>query len=75
MKCQLVCPVNKRFVNWLEAGEDFNEAETELILNRVPLDQMPPETAHKLNRSYMADYLDVLPRNLRSKESIPDPGV
>jgi epoxyqueuosine reductase len=65
MKCQLVCPVNKRFIKWVEEGETFNEAETELILNGVPLDHIPPETAHKLNRSYMVDYLDVLPRNLR----------
>ena len=65
MKCQLVCPVNKQFVKWVEEGENFSESETELILNEVPLDRLPPETAHKLNRSYMAEYLDVLPRNLR----------
>ncbi len=66
MKCQLVCPVNKRFIKWVEEGEDFNEAETQLILNGVPLDRVPPETAHKLNRCYMLEYLDVLPRNLRA---------
>ena len=66
MKCQLVCPVNKRFIKWVEDGEDFKEAETQLILNGVPLDRVPPETAHKLNRCYMLEYLDVLPRNLRA---------
>jgi len=66
MKCQVVCPVNKQFVKWVEQGEDFTEAETELILNGVLLDRLPPETVHKLNRSYMAEYLDVLPRNLRA---------
>jgi epoxyqueuosine reductase len=65
MKCQLICPVNKPFVKWAEEGEAFNEAETLLILNGVPLDRIPPETVHKLNRCYMLDYLDVLPRNLR----------
>ncbi len=65
MKCQLICPVNKQFVKWVEEGENFSESETELILNEVPLDRLPPETAHKLNRSYM-EYLDVLPRNLRA---------
>jgi epoxyqueuosine reductase len=65
MKCQLVCPVNKSFVNWVEEGEDFDEAETDSILNGVPLDRLPPETAHKLDRSYMAEDLDLLPRNLR----------
>jgi epoxyqueuosine reductase len=66
MKCQLLCPVNKRFVKWVEEGETFDEAETELILNGVPLDRIPPETAHKLNRGYMLEYLDLLPRNLRA---------
>ena len=66
MKCQVVCPVNKPFAQWLEEGENFDEAETELILSGAALDHVPPETAHKLNRSYMAGYLDVLPRNLRA---------
>jgi len=66
MKCQLVCPANKRFIKWVEEGEDFNEAETELILSGVPLGRIPPETAHKLKRCYMHEYLDVLPRNFRA---------
>jgi epoxyqueuosine reductase len=66
MKCQLICPVNKRFVKWVEQGENFDEAETELILNGVPLDRIPPVTVHKLKRCYMAEDLDVLPRNLRA---------
>ena len=66
MKCQLICPVNKRFAKRVEEGETFSETETELILGGVPLDRMSPETAHKLNRSYMVDYLDVIPRNLRA---------
>jgi epoxyqueuosine reductase len=64
MRCQLVCPVNKPFIKWVEDGEDFDEDETELILSGVSPDRIPPETAHKLNRYYMMD-LDVLPRNLR----------
>ena len=66
MKCQLACPVNKSFTEWVEEGEDFNEAETELILSGVPFDRIPPETAHKIRRCYMQEYLDVLPRNLRA---------
>ncbi len=66
MKCQLACPVNKPFIKWVEDGEDFDEAETELILSGVPLDRIPPETVHKLKRCYMQEYLDVLPRNLRT---------
>jgi len=65
MRCQLVCPVNKRFIKWVEEGEDFDEAETQLILNGVPIDRIPAGTVGKLNRCYMMD-LDVLPRNLRA---------
>jgi len=66
MKCQLACPVNKSSARWVEEGEDFNEAETDLILSGVPFDRIPPETAHKLKRCFMQEYLDVLPRNLRA---------
>jgi len=65
MKCQLICPVNKPSVNWVEDGEDFDEAETQLLLNGVPLDRIPAETVDKLNRCYMTEYLNLLPRNLR----------
>lgn len=66
MQCQLVCPVNKHFVQRVEAGEAFDEAETRLILKEVPRDRLPPETVRKLERGYMLDYLDLLPRNLRT---------
>jgi len=66
MRCQLVCPVNKPFVNWVEDGQDFDEAETELMLNKTPVDRIPPATVRKLNRCYMMEYLDVLPRNFRA---------
>ncbi len=65
MKCQLICPVNRPFVNWVEDGEDFDEAETQLLLDGVPLDRIPAETVNKLNRCYMTEYLNLLPRNLR----------
>jgi epoxyqueuosine reductase len=65
MRCQLICPVNKPFIKWVEDGEDFDEDETALILSGVSPDHIPPETAQKLNRCYMMEYLDLLPRNLR----------
>jgi epoxyqueuosine reductase len=64
MKCQLICPANRGLVEWVEEGEDFNEAETELILSGTPLDRIPPATVQKLRATYMLDCLDVLPRNL-----------
>lgn len=66
MKCQLVCPANRQVAGWVEGGEDFDEAETAAILDGVPVDRLPPETADKLKRGYMLGYLQVLPRNLRA---------
>jgi epoxyqueuosine reductase len=65
MRCQLVCPVNKPFVNWVEDGEDFDEAETRLILKGATPDRLPTATVQKLSRCYMMEYLNLLPRNLR----------
>ena len=55
MKCQLVCPVNKLFFNWVEDGEDFDETETRLILDKVGAERLPRETVHKLNRMFNVD--------------------
>jgi len=66
MQCQLICRANKHFAEWVEAGESFEQAETGLILDEVPPDELPSETVQKLNRGYIVDYLDVLPRNLRA---------
>jgi len=64
MTCQRVCPQNKDFVHWVEEGAAFSQEETTLLLQGQILDRLPPATADKLERSGLASYLDVLPRNL-----------
>jgi len=63
MRCQLVCPVNKPFVNWVEDGQDFDEAETELMLDGIPgcVAQELPGSLEVITCSGGADWHD--PRN------------
>jgi epoxyqueuosine reductase len=65
MHCQRVCPENKEFLEWIEEGAEFSTEETTLILEGVPLDQLPAETVNKLEQWDLVDLLDIIPRNLR----------
>jgi epoxyqueuosine reductase len=65
MKCQAICPVNKPYLNKIETGPDFSEAETELILNKAPVEKFSPETRMKLDRMVEDGIYPVMGRNLR----------
>jgi epoxyqueuosine reductase len=65
MKCQAVCPVNKPYLNKIETGPDFSEEETELILNKAPVERLSPETRMKLDRMVEDGIYPVMGRNLR----------
>ncbi len=48
MRCQNVCPENKAVISRFDDMAEFSEKETELMLERVPFDRLPSETADKL---------------------------
>ncbi len=64
MVCQDVCPANKEHVAWVMPGGDFSEEETMIILEGVPRDEIPADTAQKLERVGMLEYYELLKRNL-----------
>jgi epoxyqueuosine reductase len=64
MKCQRACPKNLAVAGMIEDGADFTEAETEMILAGSSLKALAKETADKSKRAGIADYLEVMPRNL-----------
>ena len=66
MRCQSVCPVNKPYLNKIEKGPTFSEEETELILNRKPVEQLNSETRIKLERMVQDEIYPVMGRNLRA---------
>ena len=64
MACQSVCPANKKLLNWFEEKESFTEEETELILKGTSRYQLPRATIGKLQRIYLWDDMEIIPRNL-----------
>jgi epoxyqueuosine reductase len=66
MRCQSVCPEDKGVLAWVEDGGEFSEDETALLLDRVPLEDLPAGLADKLKQSDLVDYYDHLARNLRA---------
>jgi epoxyqueuosine reductase len=64
MKCQLICPVNRSFLQMRETGEVFSEEETENILKGMPLNELREDTVNRLKRLNMDEYYELIPRNL-----------
>jgi len=64
LHCQRVCPENKDFLERVEEGSEFSEEETALILEGVPFDQLPAETASLWERLGLSADYDIYPRNL-----------
>ena len=64
LHCQRVCPENKDFLERVEEGSEFSEEETALILEGVPFDQLPAETAALWERLGLSADYDIYPRNL-----------
>ncbi len=66
LRCQVICPENKDFRGWIKNKGTFSESETALLLNGQQMDKLPAETENKLEKLYMMEYLEILPRNMRA---------
>ena len=64
MRCQFVCPVDKPYLQRITEGPSFSEAETGLILNKTPWEELAPETQKKLEDIY--GIYPLLARNLEA---------
>lgn len=65
MRCQIVCPLNKPFIEWIEDTGEFTEEETEIILQNNSIEKFSPSTIEKIKLLGLEDCADVLARNLR----------
>jgi epoxyqueuosine reductase len=63
--CQRFCPENRGYLDWIEEGPVFSAEETALLLEGMPLDQLPGEMVKKLEESDLVKYFHVLSRNLK----------
>jgi len=66
LECQRACPENARFLNRVEDEGGFTEEETLLIVEGVPLDQVPHRLAAKLQDADLVRHFGILSRNLRA---------
>jgi epoxyqueuosine reductase len=64
MRCQLVCPENKQVRDWFEDRAEFSGTETELLIHGVPFNDLPPETAAKIESLEINEGYAQLCRNL-----------
>jgi epoxyqueuosine reductase len=64
LHCQRVCPVDKQFIGWIGEHEEFSEQETRLLLDGTSREKLPAACLAKLDHLSLAEYLEVLPRNL-----------
>jgi len=62
--CQNACPMNQKFLNWIEDRTAFSEKETDYLFNGALPDDMPQTMVEKLERLGMIEFTGVLGRNL-----------
>ena len=65
LHCQSVCPENKDSLAWVEDGAEFSAEETTLLVDGVPLNELPATMIEKLELSDLVAPFDILPRNLK----------
>ena len=65
LKCQLSCPMNKKYVNNVLEFIQFSEDETNMLLSGSPFETFSPELKHKSEILGLDEWIDAIPRNLR----------
>ena len=64
MRCQIVCPQNKKFRQMNAQSINFTEEETNIMLHNTPRERIPKTLAEKLIRFDIDEYYPLLGRNL-----------
>lgn len=66
LRCQVICPENKGFRDWIENEETFSETETNQLMNRFPVHELSARTVNKLEKLGLMEYSEILSRNMRA---------
>lgn len=64
MRCQEACPADRYYVESEDVVAEFDEAETKIILENRPADELPEDLRAKLESLDLEGYSQVLGRNL-----------
>lgn len=65
LHCQRCCPQNKRFLDKITESVEFDDKETEMLLNSFPMECLPGETMAKLEMIKLDGYYSLLARNIK----------
>jgi epoxyqueuosine reductase len=66
LRCQMCCSMNKGNLG-LETGPvEFDEAETALLLEGKPIDELPASLTAKMQQVAMDEYYEPVARNLKA---------
>lgn len=64
IRCQIICPVNRKHINHIKNLTEFDEQETQMILSKTPLNKFSQTTYNKLELINFIEYYYLLSRNL-----------
>jgi epoxyqueuosine reductase len=64
IRCQVVCPENKPFIEKVGETADFTEQETDLLIKGMPPEELPNSLVAKMRILSLLDFYKELPRNL-----------
>ena len=65
LKCQIICPMNKKYINNIVGPIKFNEQETYDILEGKQFQKLNPALRKKVKMLGMDSWLNAIPRNLK----------
>ncbi len=66
MKCQSVCPENKKYKTPVKSKIEFSATESDYILNEIPFKEIPEELQLKINNLSLKYYYKHLSRNIKA---------
>ncbi len=73
LRCQTICPANKKYMSSKVESCDFSEEETGSLLEGLPFEELSEELKQKTQQLGMAYWINAIPRNLKvmfAKEGI-----
>ena len=63
MICQRVCPGNRELLDFRQEALALSKEEVQLLLDGIPLEELPEDTRNRIHGVDMAWIMDVFPRN------------
>ncbi len=66
MRCQSICPENKKYNIATKSKDEFSKTETNLILKEIPFEELPEKLKLKISNLCLKHYYKQLSRNIKA---------